>query len=155
MDNKMDKRTIPLLFSLALSSTVSVQAADLAGKWKTIDDKTGYARAEVLISKLKDGSYSGKITKVHAIPNRPAISHCEKCEGKLKNAPLLGLPILSGFQLSGKKDNEYINGKVIDPLSGHMYQGKGQLNARGNVLTLRGYVGTTLLGRTVSWIRIE
>lgn len=145
------------LFSLFAFFTLSlqVQAADISGTWKTIDDKTGYARAEVKISKLKDGRYAGKIVKIHAIPNRPAISHCAKCEGKLKNAPLLGLSILSGFEHSSEKANEYINGTIMDPLSGNIYQSKGQLNARGNVLTLRGYVGTTLLGRTVSWIRID
>ena len=145
------------LFSLFAFFTFSlqVQAADISGTWKTIDDKTGYARAEVKISKLKDGSYAGKIVKIHAIPNRPAISHCVKCEGKLKNAPLLGLSILSGFEHSSEKANEYINGTIMDPLSGNIYQSKGQLNARGNVLILRGYVGTTLLGRTVSWIRID
>lgn len=151
----MDIKIGALLLCLGFASALNVHAADLAGKWKTIDDKTGYARAEVLITKLKDGTYSGKIVKVHAIPNREAITTCEKCKGQLKNAPLVGLPILSGFKLNTGKNNQYIDGKVIDPLSGNTYQGKGQLNARGNVLTLRGYVGTTLLGRTVSWIRIE
>jgi uncharacterized protein (DUF2147 family) len=146
-----------VIFSLFAFFALSFQtyAADIAGTWKTIDDKTGYARAEVKISKLKDGSYAGKIIKIHAIPNRPAISKCEKCEGNLKNAPLLGLAILSGFEKNASRTNEYINGKIIDPLSGNTYQSKGQLNARGNVLTIRGYVGTTLLGRTVSWIRID
>ncbi|OTG84358.1 signal peptidase [Acinetobacter sp. ANC 5054] len=151
----MKKIITHLFLCLSFGIAINAQAADLAGKWKTLDDKTGYARAEVLITKLKDGTYTGKIIKVHAIPNREAITTCGKCEGKLKNAPLVGLPILSGFKLNGVKDNEYIDGKVIDPLSGNTYQGKGQLNARGNVLTLRGYVGTSLLGRTVSWIRIE
>ncbi len=151
----MNKKIILGAFALSITCFFQVQAADLAGRWKTIDDKTGYARAEVLISKLKDGSYTGKIVKVHAIPNRSAIDHCEKCEGKLKNAPLIGLPIFSGFHQDDANKNEYINGKVIDPLTGNTYQGKGQLNARGNVLTLRGYLGTTLLGRTVSWIRID
>lgn len=151
----MDIKIGALFLCLGFASALNVHAADLAGKWKTIDDKTGYARTEVLITKLKDGTYSGKIVKVHAIPNREAITTCGKCKGQLKNAPLVGLPILSGFKLNAGKNNQYIDGKVIDPLSGNTYQGKGQLNARGNVLTLRGYVGTTLLGRTVSWIRIE
>lgn len=151
----MDIKIGALFLCLGFASALNVYAADLAGKWKTIDDKTGYARAEVLITKLKDRTYSGKIIKVHAIPNREAITICGKCEGQLKNAPLVGLPILSGFKLNAGKNNQYIDGKVIDPLSGNTYQGKGQLNARGNVLTLRGYVGSTLLGRTVSWIRIE
>ncbi|NNH76665.1 DUF2147 domain-containing protein [Acinetobacter sp. ANC 5380] len=137
------------------SSMIHAETADLAGTWKTIDDKTGYARADVLITKQKNGIYLGKIIQVHAIPNRPAIDHCEKCKGVLKNAPLIGLPIFSGFKQNPKNKDEFIDGHVLDPLSGHVYQGKGRLNARGNVLTLRGFIGTSLLGRTVSWIRTE
>ena len=74
---------------------------------------------------------------------------------KAKKCPLIGLPILSGFQQNTEKNNEYVNGQILDPLSGNTYQSKGLLNARGNVLTIRGYVGTTFLGRTVSWIRVE
>ncbi|WP_180156624.1 DUF2147 domain-containing protein [Acinetobacter sp. YH12045] len=150
----MKLKILAILLAMFCFGPITAHAADLVGTWKTIDDKTGYARAEVQITKLKDGSYSGKITKVHAIPNRPVTTICEKCEGKLKNAPLIGLPIFSGFKHNAK-ENAYTDGKVIDPLSGSTYQGKGQLNARGNVLTLRGYVGTTLLGRTVSWIRVN
>ena len=35
-------------------------AAEITGTWKAIDDKTGYARADVEISKLNDGTYQGK-----------------------------------------------------------------------------------------------
>ncbi|WP_250852379.1 DUF2147 domain-containing protein [Acinetobacter sp. ANC 5414] len=140
---------------LIASSMIHAETPDLAGIWKTIDDKTGYARADVLITKQKNGIYLGKIIKVHAIPNRPAIDHCEKCKGVLKNAPLIGLPIFSGFKQNPKNKDEFIEGHVLDPLSGHVYQGKGRLNVRGNVLTLRGFIGTSLLGRTVSWIRTE
>ena len=148
-------KTIMRLALIPLFHCSLLHAQDLSGTWKTIDDKTGYARAEVQISKQKNGQYTGKIIKVHAIPNRPAISHCEKCSGTLKNAPLLGLPILSGFQQNPDKEGEFIHGQVRDPLTGNIYSGKGRLNARGNVLTLRGYIGTTLLGRTVSWIKVE
>ncbi|OTG72710.1 signal peptidase [Acinetobacter sp. ANC 4169] len=141
---------------LLLASTFSyAQISDLGGTWKAIDDKTGYARADVLITKQSNGTYLGKIVKVHAIPNREPIDHCEKCTGTLKNAPLIGLTILTGFMQNPKKNNEFIEGHVLDPLSGHTYQGKGRLNTRGNVLTLRGFIGTSLLGRTVSWIRVE
>ena len=151
----MNNTFIFSLFICFLSLGYHVQAADITGTWKTIDDQTGYARAEVKISKLKDGRFAGKIIKVHSIPNRVAVSNCEKCAGKLKNAPLIGLPILSGFQQNTEKNNEYVNGQILDPLSGNTYQSKGHLNARGNVLTIHGYIGTTFLGRTVSWIRIE
>ncbi|KGT47072.1 DUF2147 domain-containing protein [Acinetobacter thermotolerans] len=128
-------------------------AADISGTWKAIDDKTGYARADVEISKLEDGTYTGKVVRIHAIPNRPANTHCTKCKGELKDAPILGLSILSGLKPSPNKRNEFIDGSILDPLNGNVYKSKGTLNSRGNVLTLRGYVGTPILGRTVSWVR--
>lgn len=137
------------------SSMIHAETADLAGSWKTINDKTGYARADVLITKQKNGIYLEEIIQVHAISNRPAIDHCEKCKGALKNALLIGLPIFSGFKQKPKNKDEFIDGHVLDPLSGHVYQGKGRLNARGNVLTLRGFIGTSLLSRTVSWVRTK
>ncbi|MGE8560134.1 MAG: DUF2147 domain-containing protein [Acinetobacter sp.] len=151
----MNKKIFFYGLLLVSSSFIHAGIPDLAGTWKTIDDKTGYARADVLITKQKNGSYVGTIIKVHPIPNRTAIDHCEKCKGALKNAPLIGLPILSGFKQNPKKTDEFIDGHVLDPLSGHVYQGKGRLNTRANVLTLRGFIGTSLLGRTVSWIRVE
>ncbi|NNG77040.1 DUF2147 domain-containing protein [Acinetobacter sp. ANC 4277] len=137
------------------SSMIHAETADLAGSWKTIDDKTRYARADVLITKQKNGINLEEIIKVHTISNLPAIDHSEKCKGTLKNAPLISLPIFSGFKQKPKNKDEFIDGHVLDPLSGHIYQGKGRLNARENVLTLRGFIGTSLLGRTVSWIRTE
>ena len=154
----IDHMNTKIMLSLLLLLTcpfIHAKAPDLVGTWKTIDDKTGYARAEVLITKQENGGYLGTIIQVHAIPNRSAIDHCEKCKGALKNAPLIGLPILSGFKQNPKKTDEFIDGQVLDPLSGHIYQGKGRLNTRGNVLTLRGFIGTSLLGRTVSWIRVN
>ena len=113
----MNNTFIFSLFICFLSLGYPVQAADITGIWKTIDDQTGYVRAEVKISKLKDGRFAGKIIKVHSIPNRISVSNCEKCEGKLKNAPLIGLPILSGFQQNTEKNNEYVNGQILNPLS--------------------------------------
>lgn len=47
----------------------------------------------------------------------------------------------------------YANGKIIDPLSGHIYSMKAKLSANGKRLTLRGYVGVSALGRSQTWIR--
>ena len=133
---------------LLASSILHAETPDLTGTWKTIDDKTGYARADVLITQQKNGTYLGKLSKFMSFQTAlPLII--------VKNAPLIDLPILSGFKQNPKNKDEFIDGHVLDPLSGHVYQGKGRLNARGNVLTLRGFVGTSLLGRTVSWIKVD
>lgn len=154
-NHHMNTKIIVTTLLLLACPFIQAQVPDLVGTWKTIDDKTGYARAEVFISQQQNGTYLGKIVKVHGVPNQTAIDHCEKCKGSLKNAPLIGLAILTGFKQNPKNKNEFIEGHILDPLSGHTYQSKGHLNTRGNVLTLRGFMGTSLLGRTVSWIKME
>lgn len=141
-----------LLCTLFTSSTF---AADLAGKWKTIDDKTGYSRADVEIVKNSDGTYSGKIYAIRPLPDKPLESKCSHCQGDLKNKPYVGLQIISGFKQNPNNAEEYINGQVLDPLSGKVYKGKAKLNAKNNRLSMRGYIGVSMLGRSVTWIRIE
>ena len=45
------------------SSMIHAETADLAGTWKTIDDKTRYVRAEVLITKQKMAFTLKKLSK--------------------------------------------------------------------------------------------
>ncbi len=40
-------------------------AADITGLWQTIDDKTGTPKAHVEIRKEANGTYAGKIVKLH------------------------------------------------------------------------------------------
>lgn len=148
----MKKWCMLILGSLFISS---VFAADMAGTWRTVDDKTGYSRADVLITKHADGSYTGKIITIRPLLGKPLEPLCLHCKGNLKNTPFVGLQILSGFRANPKNPNEFTQGKVLDPLSGNEYHGNAKLSPRGNRMTLRGYVGISLLGRSATWIRIE
>mgnify|MGYP003600383313 FL=1 len=130
-------------------------AADLSGKWKTVDDKTGYSRADVEMSKNADGTYSGKIITIRNLPGKALDELCRKCQGSLKNAPYVGLEIVSGFKQDPNNPNEYVNGRVLDPLSGKVYSGKVKINAKNTRLNMRGYIGVSLLGRSVTWVRLE
>ena len=51
----------------------------LVGKWKTIDDRTGYSRADVEISKKPDGSYEGVIVATRNIPGTEKMVICSNC----------------------------------------------------------------------------
>jgi len=42
---------------------------------------------------------------------------------------------------------------VLDPISGKVYKGKARLSANGKRLTLRGYVGVSVIGRSVTWVK--
>ena len=76
---------------------------------------------------------------------------CVNCPAPYTNKPIVGLEIIKGLQ--HVDNNNYANGRILDPLAGKMYSLKGRLAANGKRLTLRGYVGISAIGRTQTWIR--
>lgn len=151
------KQYLTGLLGIFLSS--SLYAGDeIIGKWKTIDDKSGVVRAIVQIYKNTDESYAGKILKIYpqldgSLPDYTET--CLKCKGELKNTPVIGMQVLSGFIKNPKKEDEYINGKIVDPVSGETYKSKIKVAKNYRKLNLRGYIGISQLGRTQTWIRVE
>ena len=147
------KRTISSLIALsagALLST-SVFAVSLNGtQWQTIDDKTGEKKAVIQLTE-SGGKVSGKIIKV--LNKEKADALCTKCPGSLKNKPVEGLQILSGLKADG--NNQWSDGKLVDPESGKTYSGKLTLSDNGQSLKLRGFVGTPVFGRAQTWQRIK
>ena len=147
------KRTILSLAALsagALLST-SVFAVSLNGtQWQTIDDKTGEKKAVMQLTE-SGGKVTGKILKV--LDKEKAYALCTKCPGSLKNKPVEGLQILSGFKADG--NNQWSDGKLVDPESGKTYSGKLTLSDNGQSLKLRGFVGTPVFGRSQTWQRIK
>ena len=126
-------------------------AADITGLWQTIDDKTGTPKAHVEIRKEANGTYAGKIVKITPRPGYTPKEICDNCPAPYTNKPILGLDVLTGLKDAG--NNNFSQGKLIDPLSGNIYNTKAKLSANGKRLTLRGYVGVSALGRSQTWIK--
>ncbi len=78
---------------------------------------------------------------------------CSNCPGNLKNKPFIGLPFIWGFKQDAKNPREFNQGHVLDPIGGKVYKGKARLSANGKRLTLRGYVGVSVIGRSVTWVK--
>ena len=129
----------------------SAFASDLTGIWQSIDDKTGSPKALIEITKAENGSFTGKIIKVTPRPGYTPKTMCVNCPAPYTNKPLVGLEVIHG--LKHVENNNYADGRILDPLTGKMYSLKGRLAPNNKRLTLRGYVGISAIGRTQTWIR--
>lgn len=137
-----------------LGSACGAWAADSPeGNWRTIDDRSGFAKALVRIVKEADGTYSGTITKTIPRPDYTPQEFCHNCPAPYTGQKIVGLKILSGLQVDPNNPNQLINGKVLDPLSGKLYNCKAKLSNEGRRLSIRGYIGVSMLGRTQVWLR--
>jgi uncharacterized protein (DUF2147 family) len=69
-------------------------------------------------------------------------------DDSLRSRNVIGIVTLTGLKWNGK---EYTDGKFYDPRSGKTYNCKTWVE--GDKLHLRGYLGFSLIGRTVLWHR--
>ena len=151
---------VSLIFALAVLPAPLAAAANTAaaapaaagsdspvGLWKTIDDKTGAARAIVRIYE-QDGRLFGKIEGSF----KPGAEHrfCEVCTDERKGRPMLGLIIIRNMKHT---DDEYSGGDILDPDNGSVYHCKMHVEG-GTRLVVRGYIGFSLLGRNQTWQRM-
>lgn len=141
-------------FALATLLRASAAWADDAsptGLWKDIDDVSGKPRALIRITE-SNGTLQGKIEKVFPALGESQNPKCEKCDGANKDAPVIGLLILTGLKKDG---DEYTGGQILDPDNGKVYGSKVHLADGGKKLSVRGYIGIPMLGRTQTWVRQE
>ncbi len=138
-----------------LSVAVHAQQSSPVGLWKNIDDESGKPKALIRITE-SNGELSGKIEKLFRAPNEDQNPKCDKCEGALKNQPILGMTILTGMKRDHDGDgNEYDDGSILDPNNGKVYKSTLELKDSGKKLKVRGYIGIPLLGRSQTWVREE
>ena len=120
-----------------------------AGFWEQVGDD-GDVGGWFLFTQ-KNGLYQGRLVKMFEKPGEPALTVCAKCPGDQKDAPMLGLVIVKGMRRDGV---EYQGGSIIDPRDGMVYPAEMELSPDGQKLSVRGYVGIALLGRTQVWRRL-
>lgn len=136
-----------LLASVAgASAQLSPKLQAAVGTWQVIhnDGKPG-GQVEIY---LVNGKLFGKVTQLR--PGRQPGDLCDVCGGELKNKPILGMVIFRDFSPDG---DIWAGGTVVDPESGKVYKGK-VWTIGPDKLSMRGFVGFSMLGRTETWTRI-
>lgn len=147
------KKNILLCSILCSSSWGYANNNDLVGLWRNVDDKTGFSKGIVEIKKDNNGLYSGKVIEIIPRPDYTPKTHCYQCPAPYTNQPILGLQVLSNMKADPNKPREYQGGTILDPVSGKIYKSRIKLNSTGSRLTMRGFIGFEIIGRSQTWIR--
>lgn len=135
------------LFFVTTSFATKIDPTTILGVWKT-----GEGTAHIQI--VQNGStFQGKIIWLRD-PNDPATgkpkTDQKHPDAKVRNRPIIGLTNVWGFTYKG--DGVWEDGKIYDPKNGKTYDCVIKLKDN-NTLSVRGYIGVTLIGRTDLWTR--
>lgn len=121
------------------------------GNWQTIDDETHKPRSIIKIWK-KQGELFGKIEKIYFRKGEDANDVCKICRGPEHNKRVLGMTIL--WNLKGK-GQFWTDGKILDPHNGKTYRCNITMSDNGKTLSVRGYIGLPLFGRSQTWHKVN
>lgn len=143
------------LLGMGLSSISFAANTDpLIGTWKTIDDRTGYSLSDVVIRQdAKTKAYSATILQSRGIPGAEYSELCIHCKGTQKNQRLIGLKMLSGLNPVPNKQNEFHQGKLLDPSNGQLYNARARLMSNGKHLVIYSQIEGQTVGRNMTWVK--
>ncbi len=131
---------ITLLF-ISLSTFANSGVDAILGEWLS-QEKDG----KIIIFKQGD-QYFGKISW----GKTPGKKDTNNPDEKQRNRDLVGAVILKNFKFTG---SAWENGTIYDPKSGKTYDCIVKVKDGNKTLDIRGYVGTTMFGRTSTWSSI-
>lgn len=135
------------LAGLGLPSSNRLAGLTPVGRWLTVDDKTGQPRSIVQIWE-QDGQFFGRVER--SLNPARAGRRCDKCTDERKDQLIVGMTIIRGLQKNGE---EYSGGDILDPDNGKIYRCKLRVIDHGNALSVRGYLGASVFGRSQTWTR--
>ncbi|NCI46966.1 DUF2147 domain-containing protein [Sediminibacterium soli] len=142
------KTLLFLLLSGFISTAVAKEGPDdITGIWM---NQSGKGQIQI----YKEGEkYFGKIIWLKEPNNaqgNPKLD-IKNPRVSLQNRPILGAVILRDFSF---KNEEWSGGYVYDPANGKEYKCYMKLKDQ-KTLSVRGYIGISLLGRTEEWTRMR
>lgn len=133
-----------IFISLLTSFSAFASKADqILAVWWSPEQKT---KVEI---KKQNEIYYGQIIALR--PESKEMKDTNNPDSALQARHILGLEILTGFKFDG--DDTWEDGSIYDPESGKTYKCKMWLK-NNDILKIRGYIGFSLLGRTVEFTRV-
>ena len=135
------------LICVAHLAFAAIDPDAIIGIWKD-----GKGKGHVQIFK-QNGKYYGKVIWLNNpkdVNGKPKVDKNNPNES-LRNKPLLGLTMLKNFQYD---DGEWSGGQIYNPSDGKEYKAYMKLKD-SNTLSVRGYIGISILGKTDTWVRVR
>lgn len=141
----------PLILALLLAALAPVPAkadGDIApvGLWKNED-------AQIEIFEV-DGKLNGKIAALNKQYTTDGIEKTDisNPDPTKRSRPLIGLVFMTGFTQQGP--GHWGHGTIYDPKTGNTYASTLEYDG-GETLKVRGYIGISLIGRSVVWTKVK
>ncbi|MNK22832.1 hypothetical protein D3C87_411130 [compost metagenome] len=143
----LKKASLFILFFVFSVQLFAQKKDDILGKWL---NPSGEGQIEIY---KRGDKFFGKLAWIKE-PNdangKPKTDEKNPTES-LRNRPVLGLEILKNFIFD---DGKWIDGTIYDPKSGKTYSCKLSLKDT-NQLSVRGFIGVSLIGRTEVFKRVK
>ena len=143
------------VWKLVASALIATNLGSEAGAWEAAAEGrwlTQEKSAVVELYRCAAGALCGRLVWLRIKPtdDNPRAVDSRNPTPTLRTRPLCGVVMMWGFQPEGP--GQWSGGSLYDPESGNTYSGKLALNPDGS-LSLRGYIGVSLFGRTERWTR--
>ena len=151
MNAKLSTTALFAVMSAASLAASAPSAASPVGRWKSFDEETGQAKSIISLYVEKD-ELKARIDSLLPVPGKDPNRVCEKCDGDRKGKRIQGMIVAWGLAL---KENAWEGGRILDPANGKIYRCRITMDPGGKTLTVRGFIGFSLLGRSQKWERVN
>ena len=142
-------KTFASLFLAALSLPALAQMTP-AGLWRSIDENSGEAKAEISIKDNGKGGLNGVVER--SLLKTSSEPNCSLCTDDRKVKPKVGMEIIRGAVKAASEDI-WEGGTIIDPENGKVYKLRLTPIEGGKKLQVRGYIGPFY--RNQVWQRVQ
>lgn len=136
------------LFALAACcAAIALAEPSAVGNWQYVDG----TKITYIKTVEEGGQLKATITKVSRDGKEDPAAVCAKCGEDGKGKPLAGLLILWGTKKDGAMN--WKDGKLLDPDSGRVVNGKVEVMDGGNKLNVKGSIA--FLSKTQAWTKVQ